>query len=79
LALRFAAAGEALIIGSRSPEKAGQAAAKIRERVGGATVSGAENAAALSEAERVLLAFPAAWFRSSTRRRVPSPGSSSST
>jgi NADPH-dependent F420 reductase len=60
LALRFAAAGEALIIGSRSPDKAAQAAAKIRERVAGATVSGTENVAALNQGERVLLAFPAA-------------------
>ena len=60
LALRFAAAGEALIIGSRSADKAAQAVAAIRERVAGARVSGAENLAAVAEAERVLLAFPAA-------------------
>ena len=47
LALRWARAGETVIIGSRSAERAREAASKIKERVGGAgQVSGEENSVA---------------------------------
>jgi NADPH-dependent F420 reductase len=43
LALRFAKAGRALCIGSRDAARALEAAARVRERVPGAQVSGLEN------------------------------------
>ena len=58
LALRFAAAGEPIVIGSRSPERAEEAAARVRAAVPGARVEGRENVAAADLAERVVLALP---------------------
>jgi NADPH-dependent F420 reductase len=59
LALRLAAAGESVIVGSRVAERARDAAAKVRERVPGARVEGLENAAASRGADRIFIAFPA--------------------
>lgn len=58
LALRFAAAGEPVLIGSRVAERAVDAAEKIRAAVPGARAEGYENLDALGRADRVVLAFP---------------------
>jgi NADPH-dependent F420 reductase len=52
LALRFAAAGEAIVIGSRVAERAQEAAAKVRAAVPEARVEGRENL------DRVVLTLP---------------------
>jgi NADPH-dependent F420 reductase len=58
LAYRFARHGYAVVLGSRSAERAAQAAAEIRERVPAAEVSGTANADAAASADVVLLAVP---------------------
>jgi NADPH-dependent F420 reductase len=58
LALRWARAGESIIVGSRDIQRAQQAAAKIKEKVSGANVSGAENAAACAAADLLVLTVP---------------------
>jgi 8-hydroxy-5-deazaflavin:NADPH oxidoreductase len=59
LALRWARAGEAIIIGSRDAARASGAAAKIAAAVGGsAKVSGEENNAACTAADLVVLTIP---------------------
>jgi len=59
LALRWARAGESVILGSRSAERAQEAAAKIKERVGPRTdVTGAENSAACAAAHLLALTVP---------------------
>ena len=57
LALRWAQAGEAIVIGSRDPQRATEAANKLRQRTGGST-SGAENKAACESADIVVLTVP---------------------
>ncbi len=58
LALRWATAGRAAIIGSRSAERAAEAAAKLREAVPGAAVEGLVNEEAAQRAEVVFLTVP---------------------
>ncbi len=58
LALRFALAGEQIIIGSRSEARGQAAAAKIKARLPQAEVRGAENAAAIQEADVVIVTIP---------------------
>jgi len=59
LALRWARAGETIIIGSRDAHRARQAAAVIQQRVGGqANVSGMENSAACAAADILVLTVP---------------------
>lgn len=58
LALRFAQAGAKLVIGSRKPERALEAAARVREQVAGAKVSGCGNAEAAKQAGVVILSVP---------------------
>ena len=58
LALRLAAAGEAIVIGSRSLERAQDAAAKVRAAVPQADVEGRENLDAAAQASRILLVLP---------------------
>jgi len=59
LALRWARAGETIIIGSRDQDRAQKAAAEIQRKVGGtATVTGMENAAACSAAGILALTVP---------------------
>ncbi|MEP6644464.1 MAG: NADPH-dependent F420 reductase [Acidobacteriaceae bacterium] len=59
LALRWARAGETVIIGSRDPSRAQQAADKIKQRVGAAArVSGMENSAACAAAGLLVLTVP---------------------
>jgi NADPH-dependent F420 reductase len=57
LALRWARAGEALIVGSRDAQRAQAAADRLRELTG-ARVSGAENQTACRGAELVVLTIP---------------------
>ena len=59
LALRWARAGESVIIGSRDAERARAAAAKIAETVGPlGSVEGAENATAVKMCDTVVLTVP---------------------
>lgn len=58
LAMRFARAGHAVAIGSRSTERGEQGAAKVREAVPGADAGGGANADVLGDADVVFLTFP---------------------
>ncbi|HTS34869.1 MAG TPA: NADPH-dependent F420 reductase [Candidatus Solibacter sp.] len=59
LALRWARAGETVIIGSRDAKRAQEAAATIQKRVGAtANVSGMENSAACEAADILMLTVP---------------------
>jgi hypothetical protein len=58
LARRWAVAGAVVVLGSRSAERAEEAAAKIREDIPDADVSGAENGDAAGRAEIVFLTVP---------------------
>jgi 8-hydroxy-5-deazaflavin:NADPH oxidoreductase len=58
LALRWAEAGRPVAIGSRSTERAEEAAAKLREAVPGAEVEGLLNEEAAKRAEIVFLTVP---------------------
>jgi NADPH-dependent F420 reductase len=76
LAKRWAQAGAAVVLGSRSAERAEEAAAKVREAVPGADVSGLENGEAAAKAEIVFLTVP---FRAQSEnlnnlREVLKPG-----
>lgn len=57
LARRFAAAGVPVVIGSRSAERAEEAASVLAEAVGG-TVAGADNAGAAAAGDIVVVAVP---------------------
>jgi NADPH-dependent F420 reductase len=59
LALRWARAGETVLIGSRDPQRAKDAADKIREKIGShASVSGIENSAACAASDILVLTVP---------------------
>ena len=59
LALRWARAGESIIIGSRNAERARESAARIKERAGAAAkVSGVENQQACAAADLLVLTVP---------------------
>jgi 8-hydroxy-5-deazaflavin:NADPH oxidoreductase len=58
LALRLAAAGEAVIVGSRTADRAAEAAEKIRATVPSSRVTGMENREALAHADRAVLTLP---------------------
>jgi len=59
LALRWARAGETIIIGSRDEQRAQQAADAIQRRIGGrAQISGMENSAACTAADILMLTVP---------------------
>ena len=59
LALRWALAGETVIIGSRDPRRAEEAASKIQGKVGGnAQVSAKENIEACAVADLLVLTIP---------------------
>lgn len=59
LALRWARAGEAIIIGSRDAQRAQQVAATIKQKAGSeANVSGMENSAACAAADFLVLTVP---------------------
>ncbi len=58
LALRWARAGAPIVLGSRSAERAEEAAVKLREKVPGAKVEGLLNEDAAQRAEVVFLTVP---------------------
>jgi 8-hydroxy-5-deazaflavin:NADPH oxidoreductase len=58
LAGRWATAGIELVIGSRDKGRADDAAARLRELVAGARVSGEENAVATAQADVVVVTVP---------------------
>jgi len=58
LALRWALAGETVIIGSRDAARAQQAADKIKQRVANANISGMENSAAAAASDLIVLTIP---------------------
>src|SRR5580704_6720974 len=59
LALRWAQAGESVIIGSRDAKRAQDAAEKIKQKVGAsANVSGNENLAACATSDLLLITIP---------------------
>ncbi len=58
LALRWARAGRTVIIGSRSAERAAEAAANLNAQLGISTVRGLENALAAQEGAIVVLTVP---------------------
>jgi 8-hydroxy-5-deazaflavin:NADPH oxidoreductase len=58
LAVRWARAGREVVIGSRKPERAEEAAAKIAEAVPGAKVEGLENGEAAKRGPIVFLTVP---------------------
>jgi hypothetical protein len=58
LALRLAAAGHQVTIGSRSAEKAAAAATELSTQLGGAIIAGTNNRAAADKAEVVILTVP---------------------
>ena len=58
LAMRFAAAGHAVAIGSRSAERGEEGAQKVLEAVPTANASGGSNADVVADADVVFLTFP---------------------
>jgi NADPH-dependent F420 reductase len=58
IALRLAREGVPVVIGSRAADRAAEAAERVRERVPGADVDGAENADAARRGPIVLLTVP---------------------
>ena len=58
LAVRLARAGQTIVIGSRKPERAEQAAAKLREAVPGAEIEGLPNDEAAKRGPIVFLTVP---------------------
>ncbi|HEY9077156.1 MAG TPA: NADPH-dependent F420 reductase [Anaerolineaceae bacterium] len=63
LAYRWAKAGLPVIIGSRSEEKAVQAAAEVNNRLAVHLVSGMQNHEAVSQADLIVLTIPFAFHR----------------
>src|SRR5262249_2280791 len=58
LALRWAKAGQSVLIGSREEKKAQDAAARVKAQVANADISGFENVQAAGQAPLVVLAVP---------------------
>jgi len=58
LAVRLARAGQTIVIGSRKPERAEEAAAKLRDAVPGANIDGLENGEAAKRGPIVFLTVP---------------------
>ncbi|MDQ6874911.1 MAG: NADPH-dependent F420 reductase [Actinomycetota bacterium] len=58
LAVRFATAGQRVLLGSRVADRAEAAAAAVRSRVAGADVAGAANAVVAGDADLVIIAVP---------------------
>jgi 8-hydroxy-5-deazaflavin:NADPH oxidoreductase len=63
LALRWAEAGHAILIGSRDAARAGATAALLRERIPDCAASGMDNRAAAEQGEIVVLTVPYAAHR----------------
>jgi 8-hydroxy-5-deazaflavin:NADPH oxidoreductase len=77
LALRWAQAGETVIIGSRDATRAQQAADKIKQRVANANVSGTDNSATVAASDLIVLTIPFAAHASTLKELKPAirPGS----
>jgi NADPH-dependent F420 reductase len=59
LAMRWAMAGEHIVIGSRDAQRAAEAARQLRERLGAtAMIEGADNAATVAQCDVVVLTVP---------------------
>src|SRR5215212_2389561 len=71
LAMRFAGAGDEVIIGSRSAERALEAAHTVREKVPFGHVSGMANDAAAEAAEVVIVSVPYAAQRDTLAALAP--------
>lgn len=63
LALRWAHAGYEVVIGSRSPDKAAQAASEMNQVLGRGRVRGAANAEAAGQADIIVVSVPYAAHR----------------
>lgn len=77
LGLRFARAGETVIIGSRDAARAQHVAEKIKQRVAQAKISGADNISACSQADLLVLTIPFEGHAALLKQLKPSvrPGS----
>lgn len=77
LALRWAQAGETVIIGSRDAARAQQAADKIKQRVPNANISGRDNSAAAAASDLIVLTIPFAAHATTLKELKPAivPGS----
>jgi NADPH-dependent F420 reductase len=78
IALRWARAGETIVLGSRDALRAQAAATKVKERAGpGANISGVENSAACATADILMLTVPFEGQASLLKQLKPaiSPGS----
>ncbi len=71
LAMRFAAAGHAIVIGSRSPQRAQEAAAKVRAKVRQARVEGKVNQEAVAAGEIVVVTIPFAGHHDALEALAP--------
>jgi NADPH-dependent F420 reductase len=71
LAVRFAAAGHAVVIGSRSAERAQEAAEKVRAKVPEAQVEGRLNQEAVEAGEIVVVTIPFAGHRDTLKALAP--------
>ncbi len=59
LAYRWARAGEHIVVGSRDAQRAAEAAARLRARIGGTVqIDGADNAATVAQCEIVVVTVP---------------------
>lgn len=58
LAVRFAAAGESIVLGSRALERAAAAAERVRAAVPGASVAAATNDDAIARTDRIVVTIP---------------------
>jgi NADPH-dependent F420 reductase len=71
LALRWAQAGETVIIGSRDAARAKQAADKIKQRVPNANISGRDNSAAAAASDLIVLTIPFAAHATTLKELKP--------
>jgi hypothetical protein len=74
LAVRLAAAGHEIVIGSRSLERARQAAQKVTARVPGARAAGAVNEEAVRRGDIVFVTIPFAGHRDTLEALAPAIG-----
>jgi NADPH-dependent F420 reductase len=74
LAVRFAAVGYEIVIGSRSPERAQQAVEKIKARVPGARAVGMVNQEAVGRGDIVFVTIPFAGHRDTLEALAPAIG-----
>jgi len=71
LAVRLAAAGHPIVIGSRSPERAQEAAAKVKAKVPQAQVEGRVNQEAVERGDIVVVTIPFAGHRDTLAALTP--------